>query len=112
MAPQKKATNGKPSPAANKPQPQPKPALPATLAELAAAPQQTEKEVERLALRAAKYFDVVFTDGDKLTCKLVQLGQYHLLVEAFGELAGDEIDGLALLSKAAIKAIVFQNDNK
>lgn len=50
---------------------------------------------------ARKYFTIRFLDGEVMDVKLLQAGQYHLLVEAES--------GLLLVPKHAVKYIVLES---
>ncbi|MFD1673517.1 hypothetical protein [Alicyclobacillus fodiniaquatilis] len=55
-----------------------------------------------LALKQAKYFDVVLTDGEIWNCKLLEYGRYDLLVET--EL------GKILIPKHSIKYFIVEKN--
>ena len=65
-------------------------------------PKKTPQNMGEIALKQAKYFDVVLTDGETLNCKLLEYGQYDLLVET-------EM-GKILLAKHAIKYCVLEKN--
>lgn len=93
-----------PPPPAKKAQPKPE-------AKKESKPQAEEslplQNVDRYTLTRAKHFDVIMSNGDKLSCHLLVWSAYTLLVEAVGELAGTEVDGEVLLSKAHILAYIL-----
>ena len=63
-------------------------------------PKKQSRLSDELVLREARYFDAVLLDGEILACKLLQWGNYDLLVET------DQ--GKILLPKHSIKYMVVE----
>ncbi|GMA66036.1 hypothetical protein [Alicyclobacillus fastidiosus] len=58
------------------------------------------KDIGSQPLMEAKYFDAVLLDGEVLSCKLLEYGQYDLLVETDA--------GRILLPKHSVKYFVLE----
>lgn len=63
-------------------------------------PKKQARLSDEAVLREVRYFDAVLLDGETLTCKLLQWGNYDLLVET------DQ--GKILLPKHSIKYMVVE----
>ena len=64
----------------------------------------TIREMGERSLKQAKYFDAILNDGEILSCKLLDYGQYDLLVET-------EI-GRILLPKHSVKYFVLERNEE
>ena len=64
----------------------------------------TIREMGERSLKQAKYFDAILNDGETLNCKLLEYGQYDLLVETER--------GKILLPKHSVKYFVLERNEE